>query len=122
MVWSRFDLGWPWLCLGGGLVLAVVLLATDAARSNLGVSRWRDPVWLSWLVVPMLMLHMFEEYGFDFLGRTYLLPETLCLNLGYPAYPDCPVPTAHYPLVNLGIAWLLRLSLRPYRAATWLSA
>ena len=106
MVWSNWDLGWPWLCLGGGLVLFVVLLCTNAARSNPSVSRWWDPVWLSWLVVPMLMVHMFEEYGLDILGRTYLLPQTLCTTLGYSPYPDCPIPVAHYPLVNLGIAWV----------------
>jgi len=30
----------------------------------------------------------------------------LCKNLGYVPYPDCPIPIAHYPLVNLGIAWV----------------
>ena len=106
MVWSNWHLGWPWLCLGGGLVLVVVMLSTNTMRRDPNVSRWWDPVWLSWLVVPMLMLHMFEEYGVDILGRTYLLPATLCANLGYPPYPDCPVPIAHYPLVNIGIAWV----------------
>ena len=106
MVWSNWELGWPWLCLGGGLVLFVVMLFTNAMRNDLTVSRWRDPVWLAWLVVPMLMVHMFEEYGFDILGRTYVLPDSVCKNMGYPPYPDCPLPTAHYPLVNLGIAWV----------------
>jgi hypothetical protein len=54
----------------------------------------------------MLMVHMFEEYGFDVLGRTYDLPDAVCKNLGYPPYPNCPIPIAHYPLVNLGIAWV----------------
>ena len=106
MVWSNWHLGWPWLCLGGGLVLAAVLLGTNALRGNAAGSRWWDPVWLAWLAVPMLMVHMFEEYGFDVLGRTYDLPDMLCKNLGYVPYPDCPIPIAHYPLVNLGIAWV----------------
>jgi hypothetical protein len=106
MVWSRFDFGWPWFCLGGAVVLFAVMFYTNAARGERNVSRWRDPVWLAWLVVPMLMVHMFEEYGFDLLGRTYFLPDTVCRNLGYPSYPDCPIPIAHYPLVNLGIAWV----------------
>ena len=106
MVWSNWHLGWPWLCLGGGLALFAVMFGTNAMRSNVAVSRWWDPVWLAWLAVPMLMVHMFEEYGFDILGRTYDLPDMVCKNLGYPAYPACPIPIAHYPLVNLGIAWV----------------
>jgi hypothetical protein len=82
------------------------MLCTDSMRSEPTISRWQDPVWLSWLVVPMLMAHMFEEYGFDVLGRTYRLPATLCAILGYPPYPECPIPNAHYPLVNLGVAWV----------------
>ena len=104
MVWSKWHLGWPWFCLGSGLALFVVIFCTNSARSRPGISRWWDPVWLSWLVVPMLMVHMFEEYGIDVLGRTYLLPETICKTFGYPPYPDCPTPTAHYPLLNLGFA------------------
>jgi uncharacterized protein with HXXEE motif len=106
MIWSNWHLGWPWLCLGGGLVLFAVMFGTNALRGHTTGSRWWDPVWLAWLTVPMLMVHMFEEYGFDVLGRTYDLPDMLCKNLGYVPYPDCPIPIAHYPLVNLGIAWV----------------
>jgi hypothetical protein len=87
-------------------VLFAVMFGTNALRGYTVGSRWWDPVWLAWLAVPMLMVHMFEEYGFDVLGRTYDLPEKVCKNLGYLPYPDCPIPLAHYPLVNLGIAWV----------------
>jgi hypothetical protein len=87
-------------------MLFAVMFRTNALRGNATGSRWWDPVWLAWLAVPMLMVHMFEEYGFDVLGRTYDLPAMLCKNLGYLPYPDCPIPLAHYPLVNLGIAWV----------------
>src|SRR3954469_20053361 len=106
MTWSIWHLGWPWLCLGGGLALLAVMLYTDAMRSQLTVSRWQDPVWLAWLAVPFLMIHMFEEDGVDFLGRTYDLPDAFCKTLGSPPNPDCAIPLAHYPLVNLGIAWV----------------
>jgi hypothetical protein len=99
-------LGWPWFNLGGAPALFAVMFWTDAMRSNRSVSRWRDPVWLAWLTVPLLMVHMFEEYGIDVLGRTYLLPDMVCKNLSYAPHPDCPIPIAHYPLVNLGIAWI----------------
>jgi uncharacterized protein with HXXEE motif len=88
------------------LALFAVMLGTNALRGNATGSRWWDPVWLAWLAVPMLMVHMFEEYGLDVLDRTYDLPDMLCKNLGYPPYPDCPIPLAHYPLINLGIAWV----------------
>jgi hypothetical protein len=38
--------------------------------------------------------------------RTYDLPDMVCQNLGYLPYPQCPIPVAHYPVVNLGIAWV----------------
>ncbi|MDF0501448.1 HXXEE domain-containing protein [Burkholderia cenocepacia] len=106
MTWSAWDYGWPYLCLGGGLVMFAVLFLTNVARSDLRVQRWHDPVWLAWLIVPMLMVHMFEEYGFDLLGRSNAFPVTMCKMLGYPPYPDCPMPMAHYALLNLGVAWI----------------
>ena len=81
-VWSNAHLGWPWLCLGGGPAIFAVMLCSNAMRSQLAISRWWDPVWLAWLAVPMLMAHMFDEYGLDVLGRTYDLPYMVCKNLG----------------------------------------
>jgi hypothetical protein len=107
MSWTVGEIGWPWLCLGGGLRLFAVMLGPDLTRSEPGkVSRWHHPVWLAWLLVPVLMVHMFEEYGLDIYGRAYEFPAGFCTNLGLPAYPACPIPRVHYPLVNLGIAWI----------------
>jgi transposase-like zinc-binding protein len=87
-----------------------IMLRRRQEYQELTVSRWRDPVWLAWLAVPMLMVHMFEEYGFDVLGRTYDFPDGICRNLGYEPYPGCPIPPAHYPLVNLGsLGWARQL-------------
>jgi len=82
------------------------MFGTNALRGNPPGSRWWDPVWLAWLAVPMLIVHMLEEYGCDVLGRTYDLLAMVWKNLGYPPYPGCPIPLAHYPLVNGGIAWV----------------
>ena len=49
MAWSNWHLGWPWLCLGGGLVLFSVMFGTNALRGHATGSRWWDPVWLAWL-------------------------------------------------------------------------
>jgi hypothetical protein len=52
MVWSNWHLGWPWLCLGGGLVLFAVMFGTNALRGNAAGSRWWDPVWLAYSESP----------------------------------------------------------------------
>jgi hypothetical protein len=63
--WTWFDLAWPWVGLGAAAVLFFFLFATDKLRERLDVSRWRDPVWLSWLAPAAYMIHQFEEYGID---------------------------------------------------------
>ena len=46
------------------------------------VSRWRDPVWLAWLMVVAYLLHNFEEYGIDAAGRAFHFPVTACQQYG----------------------------------------
>jgi len=43
--------------------MAAILLMTDTFRGSTTVSRWRDPMWLAWLAVPLYWLHQFEEYS-----------------------------------------------------------
>ena len=45
---------WPFIGLGGAIVMVPILLMTDTFRGNTTVSRWRDPVWLGWFAVPLL--------------------------------------------------------------------
>jgi hypothetical protein len=92
--------------LGAGIVLLILLFGTNVMRSSPTGSRWWDPVWLAWLTVPMYLLHVFEEYAHDILGRTYLIADNVCKAQGYPLYPDCPIPTAHFPLVNIALVWV----------------
>ena len=63
---SKFDLGWPWMGLGGAVVLLVLMFGTDIMRSRTSGSRWWDPLWLAWLVVPMYLLHQFGEYALHY--------------------------------------------------------
>jgi Protein of unknown function with HXXEE motif len=106
MVWSKWDLGWPWMGLGAAVVILVLMFATNEMRSRAAVSRWWDPVWLSWLAVPMYLLHVFEEYSHDVFGRVYFIAGQVCIAQGYPPYPDCPIPTLHWPLVNIALVWV----------------
>ena len=46
---------WPFIGIGGAIVMIAILLMTDTFRGSTTVSRWRDPVWLAWLAVPLLL-------------------------------------------------------------------
>lgn len=61
--WEVAYLAWPWIGLGGAIVLFILLFGTNLMRSKNCVSRWRDSAWLAWLPVPVYLLHVFEEYG-----------------------------------------------------------
>ena len=72
---------WPWVGLGGGIALLILLLFTDVLRSDLNRSRWREPVWLSWAVAFVYLPHVCEEYGMhitsevgSFTTTTLILP------------------------------------------------
>jgi len=100
-----FDAAWPFIGLGGAIVMVAVLLTTDTFRGNVVVSRWRDPVWLGWLAVPLYWVHQFEEYSLPVLGFNYSIQEMICKNLGFAPYPDCPIPLSFYPVVNIALMW-----------------
>ena len=69
------------------------------------VSRWRDPEWLAWLAVPLYWIHQFEEYSLPVIGLDYSIQEMICEKIGFPPYPDCPIPLAFYPVVNIALMW-----------------
>ena len=96
---------WPFIGLGGTFVIVPILLMTDTFRVNTSVSRWRDPVWLAWLAVPLYWVHQFEEYSLPVLGFDYSIQEMICEKIGFPPYPDCPIPLAFYPVVNIALMW-----------------
>jgi len=85
--------------------MVAILLTTDTFRGNTTVSRWRDPAWLAWLAVPLYWIHQFEEYSLPVIGLDYSIQEMICKNLGFPPYPDCPIPLAFYPVVNIALMW-----------------
>ena len=96
---------WPFIGLGGAIVMVPILLMTDTFRGNTAVSRWRDVVWLGWLATPLYLAHQFEEYSLPVLGFDYSIQEMICKNLGFAPYPECPIPLSFYPLVNIALMW-----------------
>ncbi len=90
-------------------MLLVLLLATDIFRSDLAVSRWRDPVWLAWLAPAAYMLHQTEEYGIDLLGQTFAFPNQVCTTFGQLPYPDCNVPPSVFVAINIPVIWITGL-------------
>ncbi|MGV8997132.1 MAG: HXXEE domain-containing protein [Parvibaculaceae bacterium] len=105
--WNWFDLNFPWIGLGIAAILASLLFGTNLLRHNMTQSRWRDPVWLSWLGMLAYLIHNVEEYGLDILGQHHAFPDALCTNIGLGAYPACPVPPAFYLAVNITMFWLV---------------
>ena len=91
--------GWPWLGLVAGAAGLAALLAWP--RRGLG-SRWRDPTWLVCLVLPVYMLHQFEEHGINLLGERYHFLTELCAMLGRPELVRCPANPAFILAVNCG--------------------
>ena len=96
---------WPFIGIGGAIVMVAILLMTDTFRGNTTVSRWRDPEWLAWLAVPLYWVHQFEEYSLPVLGFDYSIQEMICQKIGFPPYPACPIPLAFYPVVNIALMW-----------------
>jgi len=95
------DFGWSFVGLGGAIVLTILLFATNNLRSDLSKSRWRDPVWLAWLAVPIYLVHQFEEYALhlDLTSGTYKIIENVVEVQGQF------VPLAHFPVVNIALVW-----------------
>jgi hypothetical protein len=96
---------WPFIGIGGAIVMVAILLMTDTFRSNNNVSRWCDTLWLMWFAAPLYWVHQFEEYSLQTLGFNYSIQNMIANKLGYPPYPDCPIPLSFYPVVNISLMW-----------------
>ncbi|MCD0505105.1 HXXEE domain-containing protein [Bordetella petrii] len=107
MAWSWFDIAFPWIGGAAAVVLLASLFGTNWLRSGSMPSRWRDPVWLSWMAAVIYLLHNFEEYGLDFLGNSHAFPNALCANLKLPPFPDCPIPPVFFLAVNIPLFWIV---------------
>ena len=102
-----FDFGhiWPWIGLGAGSLL-LLLLTTNALRSDRSVSRWRDIAWLTWAAVCAYLLHQFEEHGIDAQHEAYAFHGFLCGEIGFGDPKTCPVPMSFITAVNVAAVWV----------------
>jgi hypothetical protein len=107
MTFGWFFIAFPWIGGAAAGVLVVVLFATNLLRSEHTSTRWRDPLWLSWMALVVYLLHNVEEYGLDLRGQTNAFPNALCANLGLPPFPNCPVPPAFFLAVNISLFWVV---------------
>jgi hypothetical protein len=108
---------WPWIGLGAAGVL-LVLLTTNALRSDRSISRWRDLTWLTWAAVFAYLVHQFEEHGIDALDHAYAFRGFMCGELGFPDPTSCPVPVAFITAVNVAAVWVVG-PLSALLAARW---
>lgn len=98
------SLAWPYVGLGGGIVLLIFLLFTDTCRSDLTKSRWRDPLWLSWMVAFVYLPHVFEEYGLHVLdGQFSLIAQFKEMGMD-SRFGE--IPTAFFPMINIFLTWI----------------
>jgi len=106
-LWEWFTRHWPWIGLVFAAVLLMLLFVTDALRSRRDVSRWRDPVWIAWLIAVAYMLHNVEEYGIDANGRAFHFPVTACATFGFDNAASCPLLPAFFVAVNIPFVWIV---------------
>lgn len=107
MIWQWFERHWCWIGLVAAIILLVILFSTNVFRNERGVSRWRDSVWLAWLMTTAYMLHNFEEYGIDARGRPFHFPVTACQTFGFPAVDACPFTPSFFVAVNVPFVWVI---------------
>ena len=91
--------GWPWAALvlgASGLLFLLVGPRAPSAPARLG-----DPAWIACLMLPLYMVHQFEEHGVDFLGRHYHFLEEICGVVGTGLH-DCPADPGFILAVNCG--------------------
>jgi hypothetical protein len=100
-----FAFVWPWIGLGAAGVL-LILLSTNALRSDRATSRWRDMTWLTWAATCAYLLHQLEEHGIDAEGTAYAFRGALCAMLGFGGPQACAIPHSFITAVNVGAVWV----------------
>jgi len=100
---EAFWYAWPWVGLGMGIVMLVLLFATDLLRGS-DAPRVRDPYWLAWASMPAYLVHQFEEYALNIANGDYVIVEQVFVNAG-SIMDLSALPMFHFPLVNIALVW-----------------
>lgn len=96
-------LAWSWIGFGGGLAV-LVLLCTNHLHSNISKSRWKDVVWLSWLMVLIYLVHVCEEYGMHIVdGQFYMVQSFIDSGINERFGK---IPLYFFPYVNIVFTWI----------------
>ncbi|UQS83117.1 HXXEE domain-containing protein [Bombilactobacillus thymidiniphilus] len=97
---------WPWIGLGGAIVIIILLFCTNFLRRNLNITRWRDPAWLAWALTAAYLIHNTEEYGIDLTGALYNFPTTMSKMLNTGASVGGNPPADFFTAVNISMFWI----------------
>lgn len=97
-------LDWPFVGLFAAATICIVLFV--APRPAGAPARWRDPSWLVCLMLPVYMLHQFEEHGFDLFGNRYPFQAWFCAAVGFHDVSTCPGDRGYIFAVNVGAIWI----------------
>ena len=106
-MWQWFERYWSSVGLGCAITLLLILFFTNAFRSQPFAPRWRDPVWVAWLMTVAYLLHNFEEYGVDAKGRPFHFPVTACAQYGFESVDSCPLVPSFFVSVNIPFVWFV---------------
>ena len=92
---------WPWAGLFLSLVLTLFL--TLRKRGDVFQVGW----WFA-ILLPLYMLHQFEEHGIDLFGHAYAFQPFFCHVLGFQDdLVNCPATPWFLMMVNVGTVWVL---------------
>ena len=104
---NTFDilwLAWPFIGLGGAIVILLLLLFSNAFRSDLSKPRYYDTTWLSWVLVFAYLLHVCEEYGMHIENGQFEL-ITSFQEMGVDAKFG-GLPLSFFPYMNIMLTWI----------------
>ena len=92
---------WPWagLFFGIGMILFLILKRKVEISQGSG--------WFA-ILLPLYMVHQFEEHGVDLFGHAFAFQAFLCDTIGFHGdLVNCPATPWFLMMVNVGTVWIL---------------